>query len=201
MRFHNYLEQAVGNKLTIKLLRTMVNYRGKIFTVRSLAKTARVSLNETALTIHELEKLGIIKIQPIGKAYHLYLNEKNYILNKIINPMFNVEKNTLDKLLQILKKHFATKKITSVALFGSVSKGEENDDSDIDLIVISDDFNNANLVISTAADKVLEIFHSKISSIIFTKKEFASKKDGKLVQSIIANYTMVYGKNLAGIIK
>ena len=201
MRFHNYLEQAVGNKLTIRLLRTMVNYQGKIFTVRGLAKTAKVSLNETALTIHDLEKLGIIRIQPIGRAYHLYLNEKNYILNKIIEPMLNAEKNTFDKLFQILKKHLTTKKVTSTALFGSVSKGEEKNGSDIDLLIISDDFDNANLVISAAADEVLEVFHSKISPIIFTRKEFASKKDGKLVQSIIASYTMVYGKDLVSIIK
>jgi len=87
MRFHDYLEQAVGNKIAISLLRTMVKFQGKIFTVRSLARTAKVSHNEAALTIHELEKLGIIRIQPIGRAYHLHLNKKNYILNKIIEPI------------------------------------------------------------------------------------------------------------------
>jgi len=70
--------------------------------------------------------------------------------------MLNAEKNTFDKLLQILKKHLATKKVTSTALFGSVSKGKERDDSDIDLLIISDDFDNANLVISTAADEVFQ---------------------------------------------
>jgi len=201
MRFHNYLEEAIGNKLAIRLLRSMVDYRGKIFTVRSLAKTAKVSVNETALTVQDLEKFGIIGIQPIGRAYDLYLNEKNYILKKIIEPIFDAEKKTFKELLRILKNSLATKKITSAALFGSVSKGEEKENSDIDLLIISDNFDHANFVASLAADEVLEVFHSKISPIIFTRKEFVSKKNGNLVQSIIMNYTMIYGKDLVGIIK
>ena len=113
MLLHRYLEEVLGNKVAITLLRTMINYKGKIFTIRGLAEEAKVSPNETALTIHELENFGIIKIQPVGRAYQLELNKKSYILDKVIEPIIESEKNTFAELLILLKKHLDTKKIVS----------------------------------------------------------------------------------------
>ncbi|WKT57920.1 nucleotidyltransferase domain-containing protein [Candidatus Nitrosotenuis chungbukensis] len=148
MLLHVYLEHVLGNKVAIALLRTMIRYRGKVFTVRGLANTAHVSINETALTVHDLEKLGIINIQPIGRAYHLELNEKSHIFNKIIEPIVNAEKNTISELIQTLRKHLDTKKIITAAIFGSVASAEEKIDSDIDLLIISNDHDHAIALVS-----------------------------------------------------
>jgi len=201
MKFHKYLEQVLGSKTAISIIRTMVKYRGKIFTVRSLAKEAKVSHNETALIIDDLEREGIVRIQPVGRAYQLCLNEKNYILKNILEPILNAEKNTFEELLQTLKKYLDTKKIISAALFGSITKREEKNESDIDLLLISNNFEYANSAASNAAEEVLEVFYGKISPIIFSEKEFLSKKNNNLIRSIIANHTMICGKDLIGIIK
>jgi len=196
MLLHRYLEQTLGNKIAITLLRTMINYRGKIFTIRGLADEARVSPNETALIVHDLEKMGIIKIQPIGRAYHLELNEKSYILNKIIEPIINAEKNTITELIQVLRKHFDTKKVTSAAVFGSVAKAEEKIDSDIDILIVSNDRDHAITLVSSASEQVLTRFHGGLSPIIFTEKELKAKQKGSLVRSIIDNHILICGKKI-----
>lgn len=201
MRFHNYLEQALGNKVAIGLLRTMIRHAGKIFTIRGLARTANVSVNETALTIRDFEKLGIIKVQPIGRAHQISFNKKNYILNKIIEPIFKAEEKTLGELLKILKKNLDKKVIISAALFGSVVKGEEKGDSDVDVLIISNDFDAATEIISTVIVEVAEIFQTELAPIIFSQKEFVSKKNSDLMRSIIANYIMICGKNLESMTK
>ncbi|MEX0855806.1 MAG: nucleotidyltransferase domain-containing protein [Nitrosopumilaceae archaeon] len=193
---HKYLEQVFGSRVSIALLRTMINYRGKIFTIRGLADEAGVSPNETALIVHDLEKLGIIKIQPIGRAYHLVLNEKSYIVNEIIEPAIKAEKNTMNQLIQILRKYFDTKKIISAAVFGSVAKGQEKIDSDLDLLVISNDHDHAISQISSASEQVLFRFHKGLSPIIFTEKEFKAKQKGSLIQSIIDNHILIYGRKI-----
>jgi predicted nucleotidyltransferase len=195
MLLHEYLE-VLGNKVAIILLRTMMNYEGKIFTIRGLAKQAQVSPNETALIIHELENFGIVKIQPIGRAYQLELNTKSYILDKIIKPMIAAEKNTFDELVDLLKKYLDTKKIVSAVIFGSVVKGHEKLDSDIDLLVISNDHDHAITQISKASEQVFSIFHGNLSPIVFTDKEFKSKQKGTLIQSIIDNHILIYGIRL-----
>ena len=196
MLLHRYLEQVLGNKIALSLLRTMIKQRGKIFTIRRLAEDAKVSPNEAALTVHELEKFGIIKIQPVGRAYQLELNEKSYILNKIIEPIIEAEKNTLDELVRVLRRHLDTKKIISAAVFGSIVKGEEKIDSDIDLLVISNDHDHSITLVSNASREIFSIFHGGLSPIVFTEKEFKAKQKGSLIKSIIDNHILICGKKI-----
>ena len=195
MLFHRYLG-VLGNKVAITLLRTMINYKGKIFTIRGLAEEAKVSPNETALIIHDFENFGIIKIQPVGRAYQLELNKKSYILNKVIEPIIEAEKNTFAELLVLLKKYLDTKKIISAAIFGSVVKGQEKIDSDIDLLIISNDHDHAITQISQVSEQVFSTFHGNLSPIIFTEKEFKAKQKGSLIRSIIDNYILICGKKI-----
>ena len=199
MLLHRYLEDVLGNKASIALLRTMINYHGKIFTIRGLAEEAKVTPNEAALTVHDLERFGIIKIQPVGRAYQLELNMKSYILHKIIEPIIKSEKNTVSELLELLKKYLDTTKIFSAAIFGSIVTGQEKIDSDIDLLVISNDHEHAIKQISEVEEQVFSIFHGSVSPIVFTKKEFKSKQKSPLIRSIIDNHILICGfsiKNL-----
>ncbi len=196
MLLHRYLEDVLGNKASITLLRTMINYQGKIFTIRGLAEEAKVTPNEAALTIHDLERFGIVKIQPVGRAYQLDLNKKSYILDKIIEPMIESEKNTMPEILELLKKYLDTTKIFSAAIFGSVVKGQEKTDSDIDLLVISNDPAHAIKQISEVSEQIFSIFHGSISPVVFTKKEFKAKQKGSLIQSIIDNHILICGFNI-----
>ena len=197
MLLHRYLEQVLGNKATITLLRTMIAYRGKIFTVRGLADEANVSPNETALLVHDLEKMGIITIQPIGRAYHLQLNEKSYVLTEMIEPAIKAEKNTMNELIQVLRKHFDSKKIITAAIFGSVASAEEKIDSDIDLFIISNDHDHTITLVSAASKEVSTRFNGRLSQIIFTEKEFKAKQKGSLVRSIIDNHILICGKKIS----
>jgi predicted nucleotidyltransferase len=197
MLLHKYLEDVLGNRATITLLRTMITYRGKIFTVRGLASESGVSHNETALAVHDLEKMGIITIQPIGRAYNLELNEESYILNEIITPAVNAERNTVNELILVLKKIFDTKKITTAAIFGSVASTKEQIDSDIDLIIISNNHDHAITLISEASKQVSARFNGNLSPITFTEKEFKTKQKGSLAQSIIANHILISGKKIS----
>lgn len=199
MLFHRYVEEILGNKPAISMLRAMIRQRGMIFTVRRLAEEANISPNESAMTSQHLERLGIITIQPVGRAYHLKLNEKSYILNKIIKPVFNAEQNTISQLTQTLKKHLDDRTIISAILFGSVAKRDEKLDSDVDLLIISNDFDYATSIISKASMEVFEVFHGSISHILFSEKEFRSKKSSDLIRSILSNYILICGKELSEI--
>lgn len=196
MKLHKYLEQVLGNKIAISTLRVLVHYKGKIFTIRRLAQDAGASHPEVSATVEELEKFGIVQIQPVGRAHQVSLNEKSYVLNEIIEPILRAEEKTLARVISILKDHLNTKKITSSVIFGSVSKGEEKDDSDIDVLVISDDFDHATEVIANASEDVALSFHTSVSPIIFTKKEFLSKKKGDLIRSILSNHIRITGLEL-----
>lgn len=200
MKLHNYLEQVLGNKISISVLRTLIKHTGKIYTIRKLANDAGASHPETSKIIKQLEKFGVVKIQPVGNAYQLSLNKKSYVLTKIIEPAIKAEERTLDEIILILKKYFDTEKTITATIFGSVAKEIEKEDSDIDLLVITDDVEKANAIIADAQEEIGLIFHSMISPLVFSKKELRSKKNTNLVRSIMDNHIMVTDKNLENMI-
>lgn len=195
MKLHDYIERLFGSKVAISLVRTLVNYKGKVFTVRTLADTAHVSSSEAAVVVGQLEKYGIVKIQPVGRSYMVSLNEKSYALNSIIRPVLRAERETVAELASILKKHLSDKVIISAAVFGSVARGEEKEDSDIDLLVVSNDFDRASTLASRAQEEVSMAFGSRLSPVILSERDFMAKRNSRLVRSIIDNYIAVAGRD------
>lgn len=201
MKLHRYLEQLFGSKVSVSVLRTLIRHKGKIFTIRGLAYDAGVSHPSVSETVRDLEKFGIVQIQPVGQSYQVSLNEKSHVLKKIIEPMFAAEEQTINQMILILKKHLNTQKIISAVVFGSVSSGQEKKDSDVDVFIISNDFDNTIMSISNAGQEIFTKFHNKVSPLVFSESELKSKKKDDLVRSILGNHIAICGKNLEDILK
>jgi predicted nucleotidyltransferase len=202
MKFHDYLEQLFSTPTSISLVRSLISYRGKIFTIRGLAKVAHVSSSQSAVVIGQLEKMGIVVVQPVGRSSLVSLNEKSYILNRIMKPMIRAEKETLEELLYVLRKWFhRDKKISAVILFGSISRREEREESDIDLLVISNDFDYASGLLSKVGEQVSSIFGNRLSPMIMSEKELILKRKEALVRDIETSHIDVAGRKLGEILK
>jgi len=200
MQYHDYVESLLGSRVMLRLVKTLISHPGKVFTVRKLAADADVSSSEAAVLVQELEKYGIIRVQPVGRSYLITLNEQNYILNKILKQIIKAEQDTLNELITILHRYFNHGKIISAALFGSVAEKREREDSDIDVLIISSDFEAATAIISKAQDTVSSVFNSRLSPIIMNERELVAKKKSALVRSVIANHKLIAGKSLKELI-
>lgn len=99
----------------------------------ALAKASSVSPAEAALVAKQLRELGIVRLEPLGKSYLDQLNERNYILDRIMKQILNAEAGTFDELLSILKRNLEDPEIISARVFGSIAKSEEKEDSDVDV--------------------------------------------------------------------
>ena len=201
MKLHNYLEQLLGSKSSIRILRTLARYKGKIFTIRRLAREAGVSHPGASDTVAKLESLGVVQIQPIGRSHQVTLNERSHVLKNIVEPMFAAEEQTFNQMLHCLKNHLDTEKIIGAAVFGSASSGQEKEGSDIDVFVISNDFDGAVAAISDAGEEIFAKFHGNVSPVIFSEVEFKSKGKSDIVRSILGDHAMVCGKSLEDILK
>lgn len=196
MLLHNYVGEILASKVTIAILKTLLQYKGKIFTVRELARTCGFSHPEVSMVLKQLESSGIVKLQPIGRAYQITLNEESYILKSIIEPLFAAEQETLNSFISTIKPFFRNRKIVAVAIFGSVAKGMERKTSDVDLLVIAEDSEIANECIAEASIVTSSKFGAALSSLIMSKQKFIRKRKQTLIKSILESYMMVYGKDL-----
>ncbi len=201
MKMRGYLEQLLGSRTSISVLRALIRHRGKIFTVRGLASDAGISHPGASEAVGMLDNLGVVRIQPVGKAYQISLNGKSHILRKIIMPMFAAEERTLDEMIRVLKKRLDIEENISAAVFGSIAKGQEKDDSDVDVLVISDNFDSAISAASDAGEEVFAKFHSSVSPLVFSEREFRSRQRSDLVRSVLDNHIMIHGRNLKDLLK
>jgi len=199
MRFHYYLEQVIGSKSSIRLLRILIMYKHKTFTLRGLAEQAEVSPQEASDTLRELAKLNVISLQPVGRAFSIRLNEKSYLLKKIVEPAIKAEEETLNQLIQVLKKHLGGK-VLSAVIFGSVARREEKMTSDIDLFLVATNKERAMDVVAEAMRDTEAVFGSRLNPVVMTDVEFKSKKQSDLVKTIMQESVHVCGKNLTELV-
>ena len=201
MLLQNYLEDLLNRKVALRLVRTLNRDTGRIFTVRKLAEAAGVSVSEAAVIVQELEKYGIVTIQPVGRSYLIKLNERSYFVNRILRPIVKAEEETVAELVSIIRKHLTNKSIISAILFGSVPRGQARKDSDIDLLVVSDNFDAANTAISKAREEVTRVFNGRLSPLVMTRSEIRSRARSKLLASIVESYIHVAGRDLKSLIE
>ncbi len=93
------------------------------------------------------------------------------------------------KIFEVLKRHKNALentgiKVSRMILFGSYATGIATEHSDIDVVVISDDFERLNLLerleiigLALAKAKIME----PVEAIGYTKQEFASKGEGTFI--------------------
>jgi predicted nucleotidyltransferase len=86
--------------------------------------------------------------------------------------------------------------IISALLFGSVPRGQARDDSDVDLLVISDNFDASSTAISRAREEVTRVFNGRLSPLVMTRSGIRSRAKSALVASILENYMHVAGRDI-----
>jgi len=198
---HDYAADILGSKTSIRVLRTLARYEGKVFTVRELSAAAGVSHPQASAVLKELEKRGVVRLQPVGRAYQVSLNKESYIVNSLIEPLFAAEKNTVDSLVSAIAPFFDDPRIISAAIFGSVARGDEGRASDVDLLIISDDREFANECAAKAMAATLSRFGYEVSPLIVEKRKFLQDQDADLGKSILERYILLRGRDLRKMVR
>ena len=201
MALHDYTSEILGSKANVRVLKTLLRYKGKIFTIRELAKTARLSHPEVSRVVKEFERRGVVRIQPVGRAQQVSLNEASYIVKSLLEPLFRAEKETINSLISTIKPFFNDKRISSVSIFGSVAAGLERKISDIDLLIITEDKEVASDCSARASDAALSKFGLALSPLIMSQRRFIREHEGDLGKSIMESYAHVTGRDLKELVE
>ena len=96
------------------------------------------------------------------------------------------------KFADVVVKRFG-EHIQKIILFGSVAERKDNEDSDIDLIILTDNKKVDREIDKIVADFVLE-YRELLAPIVYLKKEFERKKDYSFQKSILKNGVLLYGR-------
>lgn len=159
------------------VLRLFFDRPTKSFQLREISRLIKLGMPSVKLHIKRLEKYGFIKMEKTG-----------------IYPSYKASKNEIFKLYKkndvILRLHesglvgFLVDKFSpdAVVLFGSASRGEDVENSDIDLLVLAKEMD-------IDLDKYEKIFKRKINIL----PEPNIKTIPKELLNNVLNGTVVYG--------
>lgn len=122
----------IGKNNTYKILELFFDYPTRFFQLREISRLTNISLPSVIEHIKLLERLAFVKKQKTNvydsykanRTEKFFLYKRNYFLSKLYES----------GLVEYLEE-----KITPnvIVLFGSASKGEDIEDSDIDLFILA----------------------------------------------------------------
>jgi uncharacterized protein len=120
-------------KSTKQILNIIFRQPNKSFYIRNLARLSKLSTTAVIDTTKLLQSLNIIKIEKTEITTNIKANleSETFSTYKRIFNLYSIEENNLT---QLLNKELTP---TAIVLFGSYSKGEDIEESDIDILVIS----------------------------------------------------------------
>lgn len=180
MRYHEPLDEILGNKVQVKLLRVLVRTKSS-FTGRELARLIGYSQNQTRLALEELERNGLVVRQSAGKSYLYSADNENILITDLLEAGFRLEDALLDRLAAVYLEEVG-RDLVSVVLFGSMAKGEEKPESDIDLVVVVRDNADLKVVedrVAEASMKVTRRFGNQATAIVAKKSDYERKTKQK----------------------
>lgn len=187
MKFHSIAENILSGKIKIAVLKFLLNYPTKKFSGRELSRLLRSSPSSVLETLELFSQYGIVHRARIGKTTEWTLN-KQHVLAELLLPLLTLDEEALGLLNQKIKAVFPkNKNIIRVVVFGSLVKGEENPNSDIDLFILVKETKHkpaALLFVNKLNESLASLFGNSFSAVIYSVKELKNKKTLGLIKHI-----------------
>ena len=156
---------------------------------RSLARLLKISNVSVNRTMNELEKLNMVRSRFIGGAKVWSVNRKSHtysILKKLMMPETG-EFLPVESLKKTLIKELKKLPVIKAVLFGSIARGDEKANSDIDLFVLvkgNADKIRVEKAMRDLDDTLGSEYGNKMGDYILTEKEYAEKAGLAVIKNI-----------------
>ena len=191
------LEQILGTKNNIKVLRTLIKHKNWEFNITELARDLDINKGILSRLVENLEKENIIFVKRKGKIKLFGINQKNEFIKSVIIPLFEREENFFDLVLKDFKiKH---KNVISIILYGSVATGKVKLTSDVDILII---VSRESKKLEDKLNKLKEDFLDKdillrVDVIKLSEWKRLYKINESFVRNVLKKNKLLYGKELS----
>jgi len=199
MQFHNLIEEILGQKSKVKILRHLV-LNNIEDSGRRIAADTKMSPTKCHEALADLVDQGAVKVNVKGKMYLYSLNKGAYIVDSVIEPLFTTERDLINRVISDVTATIK-KDTLSIVLFGSIAKREELPYSDIDILVIAKDGPAKRRIKKKLEDIAIDIhreYRNELAPYVLTATEYLnrSKKKDSFIKDIEKSGRLVFGMTL-----
>ena len=181
------------NQTTLKILSLYRSNYNSSFHVRAVARETNIDVKAIQLQLRMLEKITVVSSAQKGRNKEYSLNLNNYL-----TKYYMILAETFASITY-LSKNFEVKKLVSqigdkigdcIMLFGSFAKDEMTQESDIDLLVISDKKPNLDAVREAG-----RLIGREIGVKSTTEEKFLEglMNGDPLIREVVANHVVLKG--------
>ena len=173
MRWNSSLEEVLGSKLRIRIIRTL-HEANRPMTGMKLAQASGYSHTQTYKALDDLEMLGVITKDYAGASHIYSINPRSYIVNEMLVPALIAEKKMLSELFTRFYDRMG-EDLVSITLYGSVARRQDKPGSDIDLILVVRDAADLESLEDLAAEVSLDAameFGGPVSAFVVSESEY-----------------------------
>jgi len=186
MRFHSPLTGILGNAIRVDLLRVLTRFPSRGMSGRELAGLIGASPSQTNAALSRLLAEGLVHPEVIGRS-HIWRFSTEHVLAGPLTKIFETEARFPDALIHALRSALDGLPAERATLFGSVVRGDERPDSDIDLFVqVRDNAAKEQVVdaLSSARARFALQFGNVLSSLVLTRSQVARRANPALAKNI-----------------
>ncbi len=186
MRFRNFTESILGSKVKIKILMYMLS-EGVPTSEREISRILNISHMAVNKAMGTFRELNLVSQLRIGNVNSWKFNKESYAYEAIaINNLKWMAAHTpFEDFKEEFGKEFSTSHLTRAVIFGSIAEGMEEPDSDIDLLIITNNSENKARIEKKIGDFVetcMKRYGNVLSPHIITEKETNKTENVKILK-------------------
>jgi len=188
MRFHLAAADLLKSETKFKIIKFLLNHEAAM-SEREIASVLKISHMSVNRTMRELAALHLAAYVTVGKAHLWKVNRQSFMYGALGELVGRVESldDPLTALKQTLTRRLALKSVRRVVLFGSIARGAEKPDSDIDVFILirnNEQRPRLEKILDKLSLECLEKFGNRLSPYVLTEREFQKKKDLAVMASV-----------------
>jgi len=146
--------------------RVLLEYPKRQFSIRELAKEAKAPFSSVLRAVRLMERAGLLEMGKVGRSKTVRLHESEYtkIAAGMVGAGVSPQKFAVEKLKRMLKRDA---RVREAWLFGSVARGEERPESDIDVALVADKgYDSVPLML-----KMIDEYDAKVMPLMFNDRK------------------------------
>ena len=166
-----------------KVIELIFNNPNAEFHLRGISYSTNLSTTAVVKVIDKLQKQKIITVEktPITNKIKTNQESESYLFYKKIFNLYRLEKYGV---IKIIKEAYRAK---TIVLFGSFSKGEDVEGSDIDILILTNQKEKSDL------RKFLNLIEKKLNRKINMVMLKSLEKSSSEFKNSVANGTILHG--------
>jgi predicted nucleotidyltransferase len=188
MKFNFPPAEMMISKAKLKMVTFLLNHEAAM-SEREIASVLQVSHMSINRFLKEMADLNFVNYVTIGKAHLWKVNRKSYayeVFSRLIGDISRA-RMPLEDLKKTILENLPGSLIKKVVLFGSVAKGLESENSDIDIFILVKNLEMKKEVegfVERLSIRCLDIYGNRLAPYILTDHEIKQKRNLNVILEI-----------------